>query len=131
MGGVTYGSRKLSKAMSVVDQIHESVIRGRCYYFLVLMLLIALNWDMDFSRMVVIIAVSLLLMIILLANRMISLFGIGWVGIIHMISIIGMIGVYDYFSSGHGRLNFALNFAAGFSCALSCYGSYFAMRDKR
>lgn len=117
--------------MSVGDQIHESVIGGRYHYFFVLMLLIALNWELDFSRMVIIIAVSLLLMIILLTNRMISSFGIGWVGIIHIISIMGIIGVYDYFSLGHSRLNFALNFAAGFSCALSCYGSYFAMRDKR
>ncbi|MFN4121123.1 MAG: hypothetical protein ACK4HJ_20145 [Acidovorax sp.] len=123
--------RGLLKAMIVGDQIHESVIGGRHYYFFVLMLLIALNWELDFSRMVIIIAVSLLLMIILLTNRMISSFGIGWVGIIHMISIMGIIGVYDYFSLEHGRLNFALNFAAGFSCALSCYGSYFAMRDKR
>ncbi|MFY3384222.1 hypothetical protein [Paracidovorax sp. MALMAid1276] len=117
--------------MISADEIHESVIEGRYYYFLLLMLLIALNWGLDFSRMTVVIVVSLSLMVVLLANRLISSFGIGWVAIVQMVSIVGMIGVYDYFSSEHDRLNFALNFAAGFSCALSCYGSYFAMLDKR
>ncbi len=81
--------------------------------------------------MAVIIAVSLLLMLILFTNRMTSSLGTGLIAIIHMMSIIGMVGAYDYFSSEYGKLNFALNFATGFSCALSCYGSYFAIFDKK
>lgn len=117
--------------MNKSEAIHKNIVDGRYGYLLLFVLLISLNQIISFAKPIVVIAVATLMLIALFSNRRITPDNLGFVAIIQMTSIVGMIGVYDCFSISYDRLKFLLNFIFGFSCALSIYGLYYGFREKR
>lgn len=117
--------------MNKSETIHKNTVDGRYGYLLLFVLLILLNQIISFAKPVVVIAVVALMLIALFSNRRITPDNLGFVAVIQMASIVGVIGAYDYFSISHDRLKFLLNFIFGFSCALSIYGLYYGFREKR
>lgn len=112
-------------------EIHRGIVDDRYYFLSTFVFLIFLSRFVYFANVNVIASILLLLLLSLYLNRKISLDNMGIVAVIQMISIVGMIGVYDYYSAGHNRLNFFLNFATGFSGGLSVYGLYFGVRENK
>ena len=113
------------------EEIHKNIVNHRYYYSLLLVFLIVLNQFANFANTIVIVSIFAFLLAILLLNKKTTPENMGVIVIFQMVSMVGMIGVYDYFSASHDRLNFFLNFATGFSCGLSVYGLYFGVRENR
>ena len=111
--------------MGKKEEIHKNAVGGRYYYLLFFVFLMLINQFANFANITVIFIVSISLMAILFLNRKVSPDNMGFITIIQMISIVLMIGSYQYFSENYNRLNFFLNFFSGFSCAFSIYGLYF------
>jgi hypothetical protein len=116
--------------MNKSEIIHKNTVDGRYGYLLLFVLLILINQIISFAKPIVVIVVAILMLIALFSNRKITPDNLGFVAILQVTSIVGTIGVYDYFFISHDRLKFLLNFICGFSCALSIYGLYYGFREK-
>lgn len=117
--------------MKINKEIHENIVSGRYLYLFVFVFLMVWNYFQPFSKVFVIFVVALAVLVVVISNRKISPDNMGLIAILHIVSIVGMIGFYDYFSNHHDRLNMFLNFGAGFSSALALYGIYFHIREKK
>lgn len=117
--------------MKINKEIHENIVSGWYLYLFAFIFLVIWNYFHPFSNLLVIVVVALAVLVVVVSNGKISPDNIGLIAILHIFSIVGMIGFYDYFSNHQDRLNMYLNFGVGFSGALTLYGIYFRVRDKK
>lgn len=117
--------------MNIEKKIHQNVVGSFYVHLLLCMVLICLNFLFEFANFIAVASIFAFAALFLIINRKISPDNLGTIAVVQMTAIVGMIGCYDYFSTGHDRLNFFLSLALGSSSAFSCYGFYFRVREKR